>query len=95
MFFLVKESTFVHDEIECEILHEKEAIILQRHTVKRMKNSMTGSVRRSGATVSLTTLAVLKGLTAESALVDLALVSAREWHVFHPMIMRMALPVTV
>ena len=45
-----------------------------------MKHRVASSVSHSAASVGLTSLSVLSGLTSESSLVDLSLWSSGEWH---------------
>mmetsp|Transcript_96763 Transcript_96763/g.301817 ORF Transcript_96763/g.301817 Transcript_96763/m.301817 type:complete len:694 (-) Transcript_96763:27-2108(-) len=67
-----------HDEVQGKVLHEEEAVKLQRHAVERVENGVAGTVGRGGAAVRLPALAKLQALAAEGALVDLALGRAGE-----------------
>lgn len=63
----------LHDEIECEVLDEEVGVVPEGLAVERVEESVPGTIRRRCAAVGLATLAVLQRLTAESTLVDLAL----------------------
>ena len=66
----------LHDEIEREVLDEEVGVVAEGLAVEGMEEGVTGTVGGGGATVRLTTLAVLQRLATEGALVDLALLRA-------------------
>lgn len=70
----------LHEKIESKVLDEEVGVMSERLTVQGVENGVTGSVSGGGTSVSLTTLAVLKGLTPESSLVDFALLGSGEGH---------------
>lgn len=70
----------LHEKVESKVLDEEIGVMSERLTVQGVENGVTGSVSGGGTSVSLTTLAVLKGLTPESSLVDLTLLSSGEGH---------------
>ena len=66
----------LHDEIEREVLDKEVGVVAEGLAVEGMEEGVTGTVGGGGATVRLTTLAVLQRLATEGALVDLALLRA-------------------
>lgn len=70
----------LHEKVESKVLDEEVGVMSERLTVQGVENGVTGSVSGGGTSVSLTTLAVLKGLTPESSLVDFALLGSGEGH---------------
>mmetsp|Transcript_50741 Transcript_50741/g.120850 ORF Transcript_50741/g.120850 Transcript_50741/m.120850 type:complete len:295 (-) Transcript_50741:24-908(-) len=70
----------VHDEIKGEVLDEEHGVESQGLAVEGVEHRVPRAVRHRGAPVRLAALAELEGLSAERALVDLALVGAREGH---------------
>src|SRR5579864_7669810 len=72
-------TALVHDEIEDEKLDEELGRMLERGAVERVQHGMAGAVgRRAGALRGA--LAEMRGHAAERALVDLAVLGARERH---------------
>lgn len=59
-----------HQQIESEILDEVVAVVAQRLAIECVQQWVTGSVGHATASMSLATLAELKGLTAEGTLID-------------------------
>jgi hypothetical protein len=70
--------TVLHDEVGGEVLNEVLGVVAERLAVKGVEHGVSGTVGSGGATVSLSSLAVLERLSSESALVDLALLGTRE-----------------
>ena len=68
----------VHDEVEREVLDEELRVVAERLAVERVQHRVPRAIRRARAAVRLAALAVVERLPAERALVDLALVGARE-----------------
>ena len=69
----------LHDEIEREVLDEEFGVVLDRLLVQRVQHRVAGAIRgRAGA--MRRALAVVRGHAAERALVDAAVVGARERH---------------
>jgi hypothetical protein len=62
----------LHDQIGGEVLNEVVGVVAEGLAVKSVKKSVTGSVGGGAASVGLTTLAVLLGLTTEGSLVAVA-----------------------
>mmetsp|Transcript_7895 Transcript_7895/g.13313 ORF Transcript_7895/g.13313 Transcript_7895/m.13313 type:complete len:352 (+) Transcript_7895:1043-2098(+) len=69
-----------HNEVQSEVLNEVGGIEGQRATVQGVQHGMTGTIRSSTTSVSLTTLSVIQRLTTEGSLVDLARLSSGEGH---------------
>ncbi len=67
-----------HDQIERKVLNEEVCVVPEGLAVERVEEGVAGTVGRSSATVCLTALAELEGLTTERTLVDLALLGSRE-----------------
>lgn len=59
----------LHDQIGGEVLDEVVGVVAERLSVKSVKKSVAGSVSGGAASVGLTTLAELLGLTTECSLV--------------------------
>jgi len=59
----------LHDQVKGEVLNEVVGVVPQRLAVESVEESVAGTIGSSAAAVSLTTLAVLLGLTTESTLV--------------------------
>mmetsp|Transcript_3726 Transcript_3726/g.9044 ORF Transcript_3726/g.9044 Transcript_3726/m.9044 type:complete len:218 (+) Transcript_3726:2022-2675(+) len=72
-------AVVVLDQIQRKVLHEEEAIVLERHPVERVQDGVAGSVCRGRAAVGLPALAELERLTAECPLVDLTVVGPGKW----------------
>ena len=72
--------TVLHHEVEGEILDEELAVILERLSVEGVEHRVPGAVLHAGAAVGLPTVAELKRLATEGALIDLAVVRAGERH---------------
>merc|ERR1719487_1286895 len=71
-------TLLVHDEVHREVLDEEEAVVLQGHTVQGVQDRVASAVGCRSAAVRLAAFPELQALAAERALVDLALVGARE-----------------
>jgi hypothetical protein len=73
VFLVVGEDTtafsIFHDQIQSKELNEVVCVVSERLTVECVQKSVTGSIGGSAASVCLTTLSVLLGLTTESSLV--------------------------
>jgi hypothetical protein len=67
-----------HDQIHSKVLHEEQAIVLQRHSIEGVQNGVARAVCSSSATVRLTALAKLEGLTAKGPLIDPAIFTTGE-----------------
>jgi hypothetical protein len=63
----------LHDEVEGKVLDEEVGVVAERLAVEGVEDSVAGTVGSGGASVRLTAFTVLKGLTTEGTLVDLAL----------------------
>ena len=70
----------VHDEVERKVLDEEGGVVLERLAVQRVQDGVARAVGGRRAPVRLAVLAVVERLAAKGALVDLALVRARERH---------------
>ena len=69
----------LHDEVEREIFDEEFGVVLDRLLIQRVQHRVAGAIRgRAGA--MRRALAVVRGHAAERALVDAAVVGARERH---------------
>mmetsp|Transcript_27816 Transcript_27816/g.68381 ORF Transcript_27816/g.68381 Transcript_27816/m.68381 type:complete len:665 (+) Transcript_27816:128-2122(+) len=68
----------VHDEVQRKVLHKELRVVLERLPVQRVQHGVPRAVRRARAPVRLPALAEVQRLPAERALVDLAVVRARE-----------------
>jgi hypothetical protein len=68
----------LHDEIESEVLDEEVGVVTERLAVEGVEEGVTCAVRGGSAAVGLATLAELERLSAESALIDFALLGTRE-----------------
>ena len=68
----------LHDQVEREVLDEEVGIVAQGLAVERVQQCVAREVGRGGAAVGLAALAEVERLTAERALVDLALLRTRE-----------------
>jgi hypothetical protein len=69
--------TILHNQVEGEVLDEVVGLVSERLSVESVKKGVAGSVSSSAASVSLSTLSVLLGLTTESSLVTDEIVSSR------------------
>ena len=69
----------IHDEVERKILDEEIHFMLDALAVKRVQHGMSGAVG-GGAGALGDALAVIAGHAAKGALVDLAVLGAREGH---------------
>lgn len=70
----------IHQKVHGEVFDEKDTIISQGSTEKGVKHGMTCSVGHCAASVSLTSLSKVGGLSTEGSLVDLAFASSTERH---------------
>mmetsp|Transcript_14602 Transcript_14602/g.33178 ORF Transcript_14602/g.33178 Transcript_14602/m.33178 type:complete len:200 (+) Transcript_14602:1228-1827(+) len=67
-----------HDQVQGKVFHEEQAVVLQRHTVQGVKDSVTCAIGSCRTTVRLPTFAKLQTLTTKGALVDRTLRCARK-----------------
>ena len=68
----------VHQQVGGEVLDEEDGVVLERLAVQSVQHGVTSAISGSGASVGLASSSILQRLTTEGALVDLALVRARE-----------------
>lgn len=68
----------LHNEVKSKIFNEEVSVVFERLSVERVEDGVSRSICSSSATVSLTALAVLEGLTTKRPLVDFAVDSTRE-----------------
>src|SRR2546430_7112658 len=73
-------AAILHDQVDREELDEEFGLVTQRLTVERMQHRVAGPVGRRAGALRRGTLAELGGHAAERALVDAAVVGARERH---------------
>ena len=73
-------AAILHDQVDREELNEEFGLVSQRLTVERMQHCMAGPVGRRASALRRRTLAELGGHAAERALVDAAVLGARERH---------------
>mmetsp|Transcript_21645 Transcript_21645/g.42284 ORF Transcript_21645/g.42284 Transcript_21645/m.42284 type:complete len:208 (-) Transcript_21645:156-779(-) len=71
-------AIIAHDEIECEVFHEEEAIKLQSHAVKCVQDRMTSAICCCSTAVCLATLSKFQTLATKCTLIDLAIRRPRE-----------------
>ena len=73
IFLVVGNDTLalavLHDQVGGEVLDEVVGVVAERLSVESVKKSVAGSVSGGAASVGLTTLAELLGLTTECSLV--------------------------
>ncbi len=69
-----------HDQVDREEFNEEFGLVTQRLTVERMQHRVAGPVGRRAGALRRRTFAELGGHAAERALVDAAILGAREWH---------------
>ena len=67
-----------HDEVEGEVLDEVRGVKGQRAAIEGVEHGVAGAVGGAGAAVGLAALAVVEGLAAKGALVDLAVLGPAE-----------------
>ncbi len=72
-------AVLVHDEIERVILDEELGVVLEALLVERVQHGVAGAVGRGGGALR-DALAVMRRHAAERALIDLAVLEARERH---------------
>lgn len=70
----------VHDEIECEVLYEEDAVVAEGTTEEGVKHTVASSVGDGAATIGLTTSSEVLGLTSEGSLIDLSFLGSGEGH---------------
>jgi hypothetical protein len=68
----------LHEQVERKVLDEEVGVVAERLAVECVKHSVARSVGGGGASVRLSTLAVVERLTTKGTLVDLALLGSRE-----------------
>jgi len=69
----------VHYQVKREVLHEEQALVLQRGPVQSVQHSVTRPVCCGGTPIRLATLAKLETLTTESSLIYFSFLRPREW----------------
>lgn len=69
----------LHEKVEGKVFNEEVGVVSEGLTVKGVEDGVTGSIGSGGASIGLSTLSELEGLTTESSLVDLALLGSGEW----------------
>ncbi len=69
-----------HQQVEGEIFDEELGLVAQRLGVKRVEDGVAGAVGRGAGALGGGAFAILRGHAAEGALVDFALLGARERH---------------
>ena len=70
----------LHNEVHGEVLDEEDTVVAEGTSEERVEHGVTGTIGNGAASVSLTSLAVVNGLTAEGSLVNLAFASSGEGH---------------
>ena len=70
----------VHDQVEREVLDEELRVVRQRLLVQRVQDRVAGAVGGGAGALRRRAFAVARGHAAERALVDLAVLGARERH---------------
>ena len=73
-------AAILHDQVDREELNEEFGLVSQRLTVESMQHCVAGPVGRRASALRRRTLAELGGHAAERALVDAAILGARERH---------------
>ena len=73
-------ALFGHDQVDGEIFDEELGLLLQRLAVQRVQNRVAGPVGSGACALHGGAFAEFGGVAAERALVNLALVGARERH---------------
>ena len=68
----------LHEQIERKVLDEEVCVVAKGLAVKGVEDGVAGPIRSGCAAIGLTALAEVKGLTTESALVDLAFLGSRK-----------------
>mmetsp|Transcript_36508 Transcript_36508/g.92269 ORF Transcript_36508/g.92269 Transcript_36508/m.92269 type:complete len:522 (-) Transcript_36508:522-2087(-) len=71
-------AVLVHDQVQRKVLHKKVGVVLHGGTVEGVQHGVAGAIRGTCATVRLPAAAVVEALAAKGALIDLAVVGARE-----------------
>ena len=69
----------IHEEVEGKVLYKELDIMFHGLTVESVEHRMSSSVSSTGTSVGLPSLPKVQGLAAEGSLVDLAILSPREW----------------
>jgi hypothetical protein len=70
--------TTFHDQVQCEVLDEEIGVVSERLAVKSVEKRVTCAVGGGSTPVSLSTLPIMKRLTAEGTLVDFPFLRSRE-----------------
>ena len=70
----------VHEQVHGEVLHEEDAVVAESTTEQGVQHGVTGTVSDGAASVGLTSLSVVSGLSTEGTLVDLALRGTAKRH---------------
>lgn len=68
----------LHDQVQGKVFNEEIRVVSQRLAVKGVEESVASTVSSRGATVRLTTFAILQRLTTKGTLVDLPLLGTGE-----------------
>lgn len=63
---------FVHDQVECEIFHEKVGIVSEGLAIQGVQYRVSRTVRCGSTTICLTSFAELEGLATKGSLIDFA-----------------------
>ena len=71
---------FFHDKVHREVLNEEDAIVTKGTSEECVQHGVSGTISDSAASVSLSTLAEICGLTTEGSLVDLTVTCSAEGH---------------
>ena len=69
-----------HDQIDREIFNEEVRVIFQRLLIERMQHGVTSTVSRGAGALHRRSGTHILHMTAERALIDLALFRTAEWH---------------
>ena len=70
----------IHEQVHGEVLDKEDAVVAEGTTEQGVEHLMTGTVGDSAASVGLTTLSEVGGLTSKGSLVDLSIASSAEGH---------------
>mmetsp|Transcript_11997 Transcript_11997/g.21516 ORF Transcript_11997/g.21516 Transcript_11997/m.21516 type:complete len:570 (-) Transcript_11997:118-1827(-) len=72
------DTLVVHDEVEGKVLDVEIAVPPHGLTIESVEHGVTSTISGAGATVSLATPTVVKGLTTEGTLINLSILSTRK-----------------
>ena len=73
-------AVLVHDQVDGEVLDEELGVVAQRLAIERVEHGVAGAVGRGAGALGRRAVAEIGGHAAEGALVDLAVLGARERH---------------